>query len=118
MHSCTTVTKEAITTIKDGIRTFAGITLRRDDTTIFEQTRTKVVASPIPRPFSALVVTARAGQRPSSSRNTALFCHKALSNSRPRVMACLPGFRRGPHHDDHDRTPTPCAQPRLQLGAI
>ena len=46
------------------------MTLRSKDTSAFEHTRTKVAASPIPKPLNALVVTASVGQVPRTSLNT------------------------------------------------
>ncbi len=62
MTKSTMVTNDAIITINDGILTFAGITFLKADTTRFDATRTKVVASPMAIPFMAAVVTARVVQ--------------------------------------------------------
>ena len=66
----TKVTKVAMISTKQGIRTLSGMTLRSKDTSAFEHTRTKVAASPIPKPLNALVVTASVGQVPRTSLNT------------------------------------------------
>ena len=51
--------------MNEGRRTALGITFFSSDMTALEQTSTNVVASPIPRPFFAMVVTARVGHIPS-----------------------------------------------------
>ena len=81
MDSWTTVTNEAMTMMKAGIRTLVGISLRNRATTMFEQTSTKVVASPMPRPLKALVVTASTGHMPSSSLKTAFSRQMPLLKS-------------------------------------
>ena len=67
---CTTLTKPAIIVIYAGMRTLSGIKLRSNDITALEQTSTIVAAMPIPKPFTAAVVTARVGQVPSTNRKT------------------------------------------------
>ncbi len=59
------VTKLAITTIKQGSLTALGITFFSRDITALEQISTKVVARPMPMPFEAIVVTASVGHIPS-----------------------------------------------------
>ena len=75
------VTNDAMTTMKDGIRTLEGMMFLSDDTTMLEQTNTKVVARPIPMPFIAEVVTARAGHIPSTSTKIGCSFHN------PRVKS-------------------------------
>ena len=70
--SSTIVTKEAIITIKEGILTLSGIKFLINDITIFEQTSTNIVASPIPNPLIADEVTANVGHNPKSNTKTGL----------------------------------------------
>jgi hypothetical protein len=56
--------------MNDGSLTESGITLFKSEMTTFEQTSTKVVASPMAIPFFAIVVTASVGHIPSSVTNT------------------------------------------------
>jgi hypothetical protein len=72
MTSSTMVTNEAMITINDGILTLSGIKFLIRVTTMLEEKRTNVVASPIPRPLVAEDVTARVGQSPSNNTNTGL----------------------------------------------
>ncbi len=59
-------------TINEGILTLSGIMFLKIETTIFDITRTNVVANPIPRPLIAVVVTPSVGQSPRSRTNTGL----------------------------------------------
>ncbi len=43
---------------------------------MLEQTSTKVVATPMPMPFSTPLVTARVGHSPRTSRNGGISAHK------------------------------------------
>jgi len=81
IRSSTTITNVAIITIKQAILTFEGIMFRSNETSIFEHTRTKTTAIPIPSPFSTDLVTARTGQRPNTSLNGGISSHKPLTNS-------------------------------------
>ena len=65
---CSTVTKVAMTVMYAGRRTLSGMILRRAEMAMFEQIRTNVAATPMPRPLTARVVTARVGQVPSTRR--------------------------------------------------
>ena len=56
--------------IYTGTLTPLGITLRRSEMIKFDIMRTAMVATPIPRPFFALVVTARVGHIPSIRTKT------------------------------------------------
>ena len=56
---CSTVTKVAMTVMYAGRRTLSGMILRRAEMAMFEQIRTNVAATPMPRPLTARVVTAR-----------------------------------------------------------
>ena len=62
MRSSTITTKPAMITIYEAILTFRGINFLRDEIRALEKVRTKVVASPIARPFLTAEVTARVGQ--------------------------------------------------------
>ena len=50
----------------EGILTFVGMKFLNNDIKRLENSKTKVVASPIPIPFATLVVTARVGHMPSN----------------------------------------------------
>ena len=69
------VTKQAIITIYEGIRTFLGIYFATIDITKLEPVSTAVVASPIPTAFRALVVTAKVGHKPSICLKIALLLY-------------------------------------------
>src|SRR3972149_6086575 len=73
MSNFTIVTKEAITTINQGIRISRGIYDRTMEIIKLEQTSTKVAAPPIASPFFTEVVTARLGQIPNTSTNKGLY---------------------------------------------
>ncbi len=75
------VTKDAMTTMNEGIRTRRGMKFLRAEMTTLEQTRTKVVAKPIPIPLMAVVVTARVGHMPKTKRNMGFSLQKPLVNS-------------------------------------
>jgi len=51
MNCSTTITKVAIMMMKQAIRTLAGMTFRKAETSTLEHSSTKVVANPMPRPF-------------------------------------------------------------------
>jgi hypothetical protein len=63
------VTKDAITTINEGIRTISGIRFLISEITTFEQISTNMVASPIPMPLIADEVVPNVGHIPSRSTN-------------------------------------------------
>jgi len=63
----TMVVKDAITTMNIGIRTADGISFRNRLIISSLMSRTKVMASPIPIPFSTLVVIARPEHNPIMS---------------------------------------------------
>ncbi|OQA37256.1 MAG: hypothetical protein BWY56_01104 [Acidobacteria bacterium ADurb.Bin340] len=67
------VTNEAITTMKQGMRIFSGITPRSAEMKRLERISTKVAAMPMPRPSDMLLVTASVGHMPSTSPNTGLL---------------------------------------------
>ena len=52
------------------MRTLSGMTLRSAEMTMFEQSRTAVAASPMPRAFEMLVEVASVGQVPRTSTST------------------------------------------------
>ena len=54
-------------TMKQGIRTLSGITLRSSEIITLLQISTKVTAKPIPRLLNAVVVTAKVGQVPKTN---------------------------------------------------
>ena len=64
------------------MRTDEGMTLRSSETTTPEQTSTKVVATPMPKPLVTAVVTASVGHRPS------IWRRDGFSSSRPREKVC------------------------------
>ncbi|MPM66393.1 hypothetical protein SDC9_113300 [bioreactor metagenome] len=55
--------------MKEGILTLLGITDETDEITTLDIIRTKVVASPIPKPFIADVVVPSVGHIPSKRTN-------------------------------------------------
>ena len=61
--------------MKHGIRIFLGTIFRSREIATLDMTSTKVVASPIPKPFSALLVTARVGHVPKIRTRTGLDLH-------------------------------------------
>ena len=61
------VTNEAMTTMKQGMRTLSGMKPFSSEITKFDMMRTKVVAKPIDMPLMALVVVAKVGQQPNSN---------------------------------------------------
>ena len=75
------VTKPAMTVMNAGIRTRSGMTFRKREMTIFDPSRTKVAAIPIPTPFSAEVVTASVGQSPSTTRKMGFSLQSPFMNS-------------------------------------
>src|SRR3989304_9830620 len=77
----TIVTKEAITIMKAGILIMSGIILRNKEIMMFEETRTKAVAIPIPTPLTAEVVTASGGHIPKTRRKSGISSHKPLTRS-------------------------------------
>ena len=68
-------------TIKQGSLTAFGMTPLSRDMTRFEHTSTKVVASPIPMAFEAIVVTARVGHIPKSITSTGFSLSRPFKNS-------------------------------------
>ena len=64
----TMVTNDAMITMYAGMRTFFGIKFLNRETRILLHNSTKVLASPMPIPFSTDVVTASVGQSPSNNR--------------------------------------------------
>src|SRR3990170_735052 len=75
------VTKEAITIMKAGILIISGIIFRNKEIMMFEETRTKAVAIPIPTPLTAEVVTASVGHIPKTRRKSGISSHKPLTRS-------------------------------------
>ncbi len=63
-----------------------GMSFLSMETIRLERTRTKVVANPIPKPFSAMVVTASVGQRPKTKRKGGSSCQNPLVNSLTTLM--------------------------------
>ena len=80
INKSTTVTKEAMITIKEGIRTVSGIRLLRQAITIFDKISTNVVAKPIPNPLNAEVVTPKVGHIPNKSTNVGFSFNIPLVN--------------------------------------
>jgi len=78
MTNSTIVTNEAIITIKEGIRTLSGIWFLTMETTRFDIVNTKVVASPIPKPLMAEVVTPNVGHNPRNNTKTAFSLKNPL----------------------------------------
>ena len=69
MEKSTMVTNAAMMTIKAGMRTLSGIRLATREMTKLDITRTNVVASPIPMPLKAEVVTPNVGHIPKRREN-------------------------------------------------
>ena len=69
MMSCSTVTNEAMTTTKTGMRTLSGVRLLMHEITKLVQMSTAIVARPIDNPLRALVVVASVGHMPRRSTN-------------------------------------------------
>jgi hypothetical protein len=86
INSSTIVTKEAITTIKHGMRISFGIRWRISEITVFEHITTNVAARPIASPFFNDVVTARAGHKPRIATNNGLNLKRLFVNSYPKVL--------------------------------
>ena len=86
IRSCTIVTNDAITTIYAGILTLEGITLRRSEITMLEQSKTIVTEMPIPMALTIDVLVASVGHVPRTSLNT------GFSAIRPLVNSCLSVF--------------------------
>jgi hypothetical protein len=63
------------------MRTLLGITLRNNETSMFDPTSTAVVAIPMPIPFSTDLVTANVGHNPSTNRNGGISFQSPLVNS-------------------------------------
>ena len=85
-------------TIKAGMRTLSGITLRRAEMAMLLPSSTKVAAAPMPRPLMALVVTASVGQVPSTRRKVGFSVSTPFIKMRPRprfslLMVYLASFR-------------------------
>jgi len=59
----------------------SGIVLRNKETTVFEATRTAVVAIPIPIPFFTEVLTAKTGHIPKSIIKTGFSFTRPFVNS-------------------------------------
>ena len=68
-------------TMKQAMRTFLGMMLRTRAMRALHRTSTKMTAAPMPRPSEADLVTARVGQRPSTSRKGGISFHRPLVNS-------------------------------------
>ena len=83
------VTNVQITTIKAGMRTWSGMNLRKREMAMLEHTSTNVAAAPMPRPFSALVVTARVGQVPSTRRKVGFSGMMPLNKTVPTLFFSL-----------------------------
>ena len=54
--------------MKQAMRTFLGMMPRTMEMSMLDSTRTKMTAAPMPSPLLAELVTAKVGQRPSTSR--------------------------------------------------
>ena len=81
MSISTVTTRDAAMAMKQAIRTFLGMRLRTREMMTLLRVSTKMTAAPIPRPFSAVLVTARTGHSPSTSRKGGSSFHKPLVNS-------------------------------------
>ncbi len=86
--SSATVTKEAIITIKAGILTLSGIIFLKREINMLLSASTTMVVSPIPRPFTAEVVTASVGHMPSISTNVG-FSLTSPFISRSAILFCF-----------------------------
>ncbi len=72
--------------------------LPREETITFDPVRTKMTARPIQKPFSAAVVMARVGHRPSTSRNVGFSRTNPLLRALPKLfMPVLLGPSSGGH---------------------
>ena len=69
MSICRIVTRDAITTINEGMRTISGIRFLISEMIRLEKMRTAIVARPIDIPFMALLVVPSVGHMPSRSTN-------------------------------------------------
>src|SRR6056300_1281234 len=72
--------------MKVAMRTSFGIKLRSVETRVFDNTITKVVASPIASALIAELVTASTGHIPSTCTNTGFSRHRPLMNSSVDVI--------------------------------
>ena len=68
IHSCNTVTKEAIITMKAGILTLSGTRFFNNEIAILLNIKTNIVHNPIPIPFIAEVVVPSVGHIPNSKQ--------------------------------------------------
>ena len=91
----TTVTNVAMMTIKHGIRTLSGMTLRSSEMMILLQISTNVTAKPIPKQLAAAVVSANVGQVPSTNLKVG-FCRNTPSRAKSFTLffIALPPFLR------------------------
>ena len=65
-------------TMNEGIRILSGIILDTTDITRFDMTNTKAVASPMPIPLMAEVVTPKVGHIPNNSANVGFSLNMPL----------------------------------------
>jgi hypothetical protein len=72
------------------MRTFLGMKFRSSETSTLEQTSTKVAAMPMPETVLAEVVTARVGQRPSTSLEGRQYLPKAFGEFLHNDIGGLP----------------------------
>ena len=75
------VTKEAMTTMKIGMRTISGTIFFISEITTFEQIRTNMVANPIPIPLMADDVVPKVGHIPNKSTNVGFSLIIPFSNT-------------------------------------
>ncbi len=74
MTICTTVTNDAITTMKAGMRTLSGTMPLMAEMAAFEKMSTSMVASPIDMPVMAEDVVPSVGHMPKMSTKVGLRC--------------------------------------------
>ena len=85
---------EAAMAMKQAMRTFLGMMLRTSEMMTLDRASTKMTAAPMPRPFSALVVTARVGHRPSTMTSVGFSFQTPLKRTSQllgsALTTCLP----------------------------
>jgi hypothetical protein len=86
------VTNEAITTINAGMRTLTGIRFLIIAINIFERISTAIVATPIPRPFIALVVVPSVGHIPRTNTKVGFSLIIPLTMRDRRLLLILTSF--------------------------
>ena len=84
IRSCTIVTNVQMITMNAGMRTWSGMNLRSIEIAALEPISTNVAAAPMPRPFSAQVVTASVGHVPSTSRKVGFSVITPFRKTFPR----------------------------------